>query len=138
MHLLLLTSCNYLLVCWTCISILIIFQMKKKKNLKLVLMIKNKNYKNWKIFCFWMQLLLLLLLLLLSTTITFDSTYLFMMFWLNENTIESCIFLVALKIKCWMTKCERQILQSRSVLRPNKLVGSFKLDVATVWNQEGK
>lgn len=31
-----------------------------------------------------------------------------------------------------------QILQSRSVLRPNKLIGSFKLDVATVWLQKGK
>lgn len=30
-----------------------------------------------------------------------------------------------------------KILQSRSVLRPNILVGSFKLDVATVWLQNG-
>ncbi|XP_055712780.1 otoferlin-like isoform X2 [Phlebotomus papatasi] len=28
------------------------------------------------------------------------------------------------------------VLQSRSVLRPNKLIGSFKLDIATVWNQK--
>lgn len=31
-----------------------------------------------------------------------------------------------------------QVLQSRNVLRPNVLVGSFKLDVATVWLQKGK
>lgn len=30
-----------------------------------------------------------------------------------------------------------KILQSRSVLRPNKLIGSFKLDIATVWLQKG-
>ncbi|XP_037920162.1 otoferlin-like isoform X1 [Hermetia illucens] len=28
------------------------------------------------------------------------------------------------------------VLQSRSVLRPNKLIGTFKLDIATVWNQK--
>uniref|UniRef100_A0A1I8P4F1 C2 domain-containing protein n=1 Tax=Stomoxys calcitrans TaxID=35570 RepID=A0A1I8P4F1_STOCA len=28
------------------------------------------------------------------------------------------------------------VLQSRSVLRPNKLIGNFKLDVATVWTQK--
>lgn len=28
-------------------------------------------------------------------------------------------------------------MQSRSVLLPNRLVGSFKLDVATVWLQAG-
>lgn len=30
-----------------------------------------------------------------------------------------------------------KVLHSRSVLRPNKLIGSFKLDVATVWYQKG-
>lgn len=31
----------------------------------------------------------------------------------------------------------KKVLHSRSVLRPNKLIGSFKLDVATVWYQKG-
>lgn len=30
-----------------------------------------------------------------------------------------------------------QVLQSRNILRANKLLGSFKLDVATVWSQPG-
>lgn len=30
-----------------------------------------------------------------------------------------------------------QVLQSRNFLRGNKLLGSFKLDVATVWSQPG-
>lgn len=30
-----------------------------------------------------------------------------------------------------------KVLQSRSMLRPNVLVGSFKLDIATVWLQKG-
>lgn len=31
----------------------------------------------------------------------------------------------------------QQVLQSRNILRANKLLGSFKLDVATVWSQPG-
>ncbi|XP_032526397.2 otoferlin-like [Danaus plexippus] len=30
------------------------------------------------------------------------------------------------------------VLQSRNILRTNKLLGTFKLDVATVWNQPGR
>ncbi|CAH2035369.1 unnamed protein product, partial [Iphiclides podalirius] len=30
------------------------------------------------------------------------------------------------------------VLQSRNILRANKLLGSFKVDVATVWNQPGR
>lgn len=30
-----------------------------------------------------------------------------------------------------------KILQNRGVLKTNKLIGSFKLDIGTVWSQEG-
>lgn len=33
--------------------------------------------------------------------------------------------------------CMLKVLQSRGVLMPNKLIGSFKLDVATAWSQQG-
>lgn len=44
----------------------------------------------------------------------------------------------SIKIYQNFTKQKKKVLQSRNVFSRNKLIGNFKLDVATVWNQKGK
>ena len=40
-------------------------------------------------------------------------------------------------VEFWCVLNYKKVLHSRNVLRPNKLIGSFKLDVATVFHQKG-
>ena len=48
-----------------------------------------------------------------------------------------CWLLVSLFVWFICLKPTQQVLQSRNILRSNKMLGSFKLDVATVWAQPG-
>lgn len=52
---------------------------------------------------------------------------LLLMHWTTSVFLQLFFFFLS----CW------QVLQSRNILRGNKLLGSFKLDIATVWAQPG-